>query len=352
MVVTAATVACSKRPLAPQTLISVIVPCYNEEEVLPELYDRLSREAQGWGTDYEVILVDDGSVDRTWDIINELHAADPRWKAIRLGRNFGHQTALRAGLHAVRGNAVAILDADLQDPPEVLRDFLLKWSQGYDVVYGVRTKRKEGLLQRSAYHLFYRLLAFLAEMDVPLEAGDFSLMDRRVVEILKRMQERKPYLRGLRSWVGYRQYAFEYERQHRAAGRTKYNFKRLFGLAIDGILSTSIVPLRLATLLGATVSCVAFLGAVFTLALKLFPGAFRWLGMEAIPGTATVVISVLFIGGVQLLCLGIFGEYLGRIFENVKARPLWTVGETLGVPDPSPDEPPNGRTLPPSNNGS
>lgn len=188
---------------------------------------------------------------------------------------------------------------------------------------------------RAAYFAFYRLLRFLAEMDVPLQAGDFSVMDHGVVNILKRMPERKPFLRGLRSWIGLRQLAFEYERNQRAAGRSKYNWKRLFGLAIDGILSSSIVPLRLATLFGAAVSFTAFLGAVFTLTLRIFPSAFAWLGFtKPIPGTATVVVCVLFMGGVQLLCLGIFGEYLGRIFENVKGRPLWTISETLGVPTP------------------
>jgi dolichol-phosphate mannosyltransferase len=317
-----------------ETFVSIVVPCLNEEAVLQTLANRLTDVAASWGADYEVILVDDGSTDQTWNVIARLHADDSRIKGIRLGRNFGHQTALRAGLHAASGQVVAVIDADLQDPPEILIEFLRKWREGYDVVYGVRTNRKEGLLLRAAYHTFYRVLAYLAEMDVPLQAGDFCVMDRRVVDILKRMPERKPFLRGLRSWIGLRQCALRYERRHRAAGKTKYNLKRLFGLALDGILGSSIVPLRLATLFGATVSLIAFVGVLFTLVLKLFPRAFAWIGLEAIPGTASVVILVLFMGGVQLWCMGIIGEYVGRIFENVKGRPLWIVDQTLGVSEP------------------
>lgn len=339
MATTECTVDSKARAIGPDTLVSVVIPCCNEEAVLPELYRRLSAVAEAWGAPYEVILVDDGSTDRTWDLLLAFHERDSRWKCVRFGRNFGHQTALRAGLHATQGDLVAVLDADLQDPPEILDQFFRRWEAGYDVIYGVRQQRKEGVVLRAAYHAFYRILAFLAEMEVPLEAGDFSVMDRRVVEILKRMPERKPFLRGLRSWVGFRQCPLPYERKHRAAGVTKYNFKRLFGLAIDGILSSSIVPLRLATLFGALVSVVAFVGAVFTLLLRLFPGFF-W-GLHAVPGTASIVICVLFIGGVQLLCLGICGEYLGRIYDNVKGRPFWTVRETVGVADPTPG--PRGR---------
>lgn len=323
------------RRLDGDTLISVIVPCYNEEAVLPALYERLTRAAQSWGADYEVICVDDGSGDLTWAMLIDFHQRDPRWKAVRFGRNFGHQTAIRAGVHAARGDVIAIIDADLQDPPEELPRFFEKWLAGYDVIYGVRQQRKEGLLLRTAYFTFYRVLAFLSEIEVPLEAGDFSVMDRRVIEILKQMPERKPFLRGLRSWIGFRQCALPYERKHRAAGKTHYDMKRLFGLAIDGILSSSIVPLRLATLFGACVSMVAFVGVLFILVLRLFPNAFERIGLHAIPGTASVIICVLFIGGVQLLCLGICGEYLGRIYENVKGRPFWTIRETVGVDEPA-----------------
>lgn len=328
---TARAAATPPRGLSPETKVSIVIPCYNEEAVLPLLFERLSREAALWGTDYEVILVDDGSVDRTWEILLDFHRRDPRWKLIRFARNFGHQTALRAGLFATTGELVAVLDADLQDPPEVLPQFFAKWSEGYDVIYGVRRTRREGIVMRSAYHWFYRLLSLVAENHIPLHAGDFSVMDRRIVDLLKQMPEQKPFIRGLRSWLGFRQVALPYDRDARAAGRTKYNMGRLFGLALDGILSSSILPLRLATWFGACVSLLAFLGAVLILVMRLMEQHLAAWGIATVPGTATIVISILFLGGVQLLCLGILGEYLGRIYENVKGRPFWTVIETHGV---------------------
>ncbi|MGD9647188.1 MAG: glycosyltransferase family 2 protein [Pirellulales bacterium] len=325
------------RRLGPDTLISVVIPCFNEEAVLEKLFGRLSRVAETWGAPFEVILIDDGSRDRTWDLMLAQHRRDPRWKLIRFARNFGHQTALRAGLHAASGDVIAVLDSDLQDPPEILDQFFAKWSEGYDVVYGVRQNRKEHVLLRTAYASFYRLLSMLAEVDVPLDAGDFSVIDRRIVDELKQMPERKPFIRGLRSWVGFRQIAIPYDRASRAAGETKYSFRRLIGLAVDGILSSSLVPLRLATWMGACVSMIAFVGAVFTLAIGLFPSAFAAIGMRPVPGTVSVIIAVLFIGGVQLLCMGITGEYVGRIYENVKGRPFWVIHETLGVDEPEAD---------------
>ncbi len=321
------------RKLAPGTLVSVIIPCFDEERVLPLLFERLQHVAQGWGTDYEIVLVDDGSTDRTWPILNELHHRDPRWKLVRFGRNFGHQTAIRAGLEVCRGDVVAVLDADLQDPPEVLVEFFDKWVEGYDVVYGVRRRRKEGLVKRSLYYLFYRVLSRLSEFEVPLDAGDFCVMDRRVVDFLTRMPEHKPFIRGLRSWVGFRQLAHPYDREPRAAGAPKYSTGRLVGLAVDGLLGSSTVPLRLATYFGALMSVVAFLGAVLVLSIRLLPEFFAEHGIYSVPGTATVMVSVLLLGGVQLLSLGILGEYLGRIFENVKGRPLWTVRDTVGLPE-------------------
>jgi dolichol-phosphate mannosyltransferase len=317
------------------TRVSVIIPCFNEQEVLPILFERLERAAHAWSVDYEVILIDDGSADRTWQSICEIHARNPRWKGIRFARNFGHQTALRAGLRAATGDLIAVLDADLQDPPETLAKFFQMWIQGYDVIVGERCNRPEGSFKRSAYYSFYRLLSYLSEQDIHLDAGDFSVMDRRVVDALNSMPERKPFIRGLRSWVGFRQIAVPYDRDPRSAGHTKYNLGRLMGLALDGILSSSILPLRFATYLGALVSLVSLAGACFTLALKLFPQLFAPLGFQAIPGTAAIVISILFLGGVQLLCVGICGEYIGRIYENVKGRPFWTIRETCGVMPPS-----------------
>lgn len=319
------------RQLGPRTKISVVIPCYNEEAVLNTLFERIELAAKTWGTDYEVVLVDDGSTDTTWSMIFSFHHRNPRWRAVRLARNFGHQTALRAGLHAVTGDIIAVLDADLQDPPEVLLRFFEKWLEGYDVMYGVRQQRKEGPFKRWSYFTFYRVLGFLSETTIPADAGDFSVMDRRVVDILKTMPERQPFIRALRSWVGFHQVAVPYERSHRVAGKSKYGLGGLIGLALDGILSSSTFPLRLATWLGCLVSFTAFIAAIAILLMRIFAEQLEPYGFSPIPGTASIIISILFLGGVQLLCLGILGEYIGRVYENVKARPLWTVRETCGI---------------------
>lgn len=329
--------ASHRRQLGAGTLISVVVPCYNEEEVLPLLEERLSRVAATWDTPYEIILVDDGSVDRTWEILVGVHRRDPRWKVIRFARNFGHQTALRAGLCASQGDIVAVVDADLQDPPEILASFFAKWKEGYDVIYGVRRRRKEGWFLRAAYYSFYRVLSRLAEDDIPLDTGDFSVMDRRIVDLINRMPERKPFIRGLRSWVGFRQVAMPYDRQARAAGDPKYDLSRLVGLAVDGIFSSSIVPLRMATWSGLFISIIAFLGAIVTFLLRILPDFFARFGLQAVPGTASVIIVVLFLGGVQLISVGICGEYIGRIYENIKGRPFWTISDCVGVAEPIPN---------------
>lgn len=314
------------------TVVSVVVPCYDEAEVLPHLFQRLSRVADTWGTDYEVVLVDDGSSDSTWQTIADFHRRDPRWKGIRLARNFGHQTALRAGLQAASGDLIAVLDADLQDPPEVLSEFFAHWRQGCDVVYGVRRRRREIWWKRWSYHWFYRLLSLLSEVDVPIDAGDFCVMDRRILRLLQQMPERRPFIRGLRSWVGFNQLACPYDRAPRAAGKPKYGVARLVGLAIDGVLSSSIIPLRIATFLGAGASLLAFLGGVFVLLLKLGEPLLEPWGFRTVPGSASIILAVTFLGGIQLLCLGIFGEYLGRIYDNVKSRPPFTVSDMLGWP--------------------
>lgn len=335
------------RQLDAQTKISVVIPCYNEAAVLDILFERVEQTASTWGTDYEVILIDDGSTDATWEKIVSYHQLNPRWQAVRLARNFGHQTALRAGLHSVSGDLVAVLDADLQDPPEELSRFFTKWIEGYDVMYGVRQQRKEGPLKRWSYFTFYRLLGVLSQTRIPADAGDFSVMDRRVVDVLQTMPERQPFIRALRSWVGFEQIAIPYERSQRVAGHSKYGIGGLIGLALDGILSSSTYPLRLATWLGVFVSFSAFVGVIAIFLMRVFADQLAPYGFNPIPGTATIIISILFLGGVQLLCLGILGEYLGRIYENVKARPLWTVRETCGLDKPAADrsvisEPPVG----------
>jgi dolichol-phosphate mannosyltransferase len=312
-------------------MISVVIPCYNEEPVLEVLYERLTDAAQQWGIPYEVIVVDDGSQDGTWEKLTEIHRRDLRWRAIRFSRNFGHQTAISAGMQEARGQAVVILDADLQDPPEVVSQFLQKWREGYQVVYGIRRRRKEPFWKQVAYFLFYRFLRAIAATPIPVDTGDFCLMDRRVVDVLNRMPERNRFVRGLRAWAGFRQIGVEYERHARAAGRPQYTFRKLVQLAIDGIFSFSIWPLRLATRLGLLVSTVAFLGVIFTFLQRIYADWFdKYLGLRPVPGFATTVIAILFLGGVQLICLGIIGEYIGRIYEEVKGRPHWIICDRLG----------------------
>jgi dolichol-phosphate mannosyltransferase len=319
------------RALDGRTTLSLVIPCFNEEEVLPLLYERLAAAAREWRVRYEVILVDDGSRDRTWGLIADISAKDPRWKGVRLARNFGHQIALWTGLQRASGNVIAVLDADLQDPPEILRNFLAKWAEGFDVVYAVRTKRKEGPFKRLAYHLYYRILAFLSEIDIPLDSGDFCVMDRAVLDAILSSREQAPFVRGLRAWAGFRQTALAYERDKRAAGEVKYTFRKLVQLGMNGILSFSTRPLRLATYFGFIVSATAFLGTVFTLLQRIFAAQFQQIGLGPVPGFATIVIAVLFLGGVQLLCMGILGEYVGRIYENVKGRPLTVIRESVGL---------------------
>lgn len=318
-------------------MISVVIPCYNEPaEVLEPLYTRLSAAAASWNEPYEVIVVDDGSRDATWALLRGIHERDSRWRIIRFARNFGHQTAVSAGLSHTRGDCVIVIDADLQDPPEELHRFLDKWREGYDVVYAIRTARKEGLLKRSLYSLFYRTLGQLSDVRIPYDSGDFCLMDRRVVALLNSMPEQNRFVRGLRAWVGFRQAGVVYERAARVGGKPQYTIGKLLKLAVDGVFSFSTTPLRAATYLGLIVSAIAFLGMVFTLLQKIFAAQFARIGLAPVPGYPTTLISVLFLGGVQLLCLGVIGEYIGRVYDEVKRRPLWVIREVLDSPQPGP----------------
>jgi dolichol-phosphate mannosyltransferase len=312
--------------------ISIIVPCCNEEDVLPQLFGRLGAVASTWNADYEVICVDDGSRDRTWEILRAQNEKDARWRCLSFARNFGHQVAVSAGLFYATGDAAVIIDADLQDPPEQIARLLVKWREGFQVVYAVRTKRDDGKLKQILAWGFYRLLSRAVPFNVPADAGDFCLLDRRVFAVLNALPERNRYLRGLRAWSGFRQTGIEFERHARAAGAPQYNFKKSFRLAMDGVFSFSTVPLRLATYLGLAVSLVAFLGALFTLCEKIFAEQFAKLGFTPGPhGIPTLVISTLFLGGVQLICLGILGEYLGRIYDEVKGRPHWIIQDQAGL---------------------
>lgn len=316
-------------------MISIVSPCFNEGGILSELHARLTAAAEKWNEPFEVLLVDDGSNEKTWELARGIHERDPRWKLIRLARNFGQQTAISAGIHYARGDCVIIIDSDLQDPPEELHRFIAKWREGYQVVYGIRTKRKENVVRKLCYTTFYHILGKLADIDIPRDSGDFCLLDRKIIDLLNAMPERNRFIRGLRAWVGFRQIGIEYERSARAAGEAKYTFSKLVRLALDGIFSFSAVPLKVATYLGFFVSLTALVGGAFVLLRRIFSGWFLHAGSVSVPGAAAIIISILFLGGVQLICLGILGEYLGRIYDEVKGRPLWTIRETLGFDEES-----------------
>jgi dolichol-phosphate mannosyltransferase len=260
---------------------------------------------------------------------------DPRWRAISFARNFGHQAAVGAGLYYCTGDAAVIIDADLQDPPEEVQKMIAQWRAGYEVVYAVRTKRQDPALKQFLAWGFYRIISKLVSFNMPTDSGDFCLIDRKVVDVLNALPERNRYLRGLRSWCGFKQIGVEFQRHARAAGTPQYTFSKSLKLAMDGLFSFSTQPLRLSVYLGFIVSSCAFLGAVFTFFQKIFSKQFAAIGLEPGPGFPTVVISILFLGGVQLICLGILGEYIGRIYEEVKGRPAWIVREAIGGPTPT-----------------
>ncbi len=303
--------------------ISVVIPVYNERENLPVLYSRLSAVLEGEGLSYEIVFVDDGSRDGSLELMRGLAREDRRVVVVELARNFGHQVAISAGLDHARGDGVIVMDADLQDPPEVLPRFISAWRDGHDVVYAIREQRKEGWLLRLAYAAFYRLLQRVAQIEIPLDAGDFCLMDRRVVDLLCGMPERNRFVRGIRSWVGLDQIGLPYERQGRHAGRPKYTVTRLIYLALDGLVSFSYLPLRVITLLGFAVSLVSIMLAIFYAVQKLTVGL-------SPPGFATLTVAIFFLTGIQLTTIGVIGEYVGRIFEEVKQRPLYVVRRVVG----------------------
>ncbi|MGE0463065.1 MAG: glycosyltransferase family 2 protein [Vicinamibacterales bacterium] len=311
--------------------VSVVIPCFNEAAVLPELFQRLTAAADTWPYSWTVVCVDDGSRDETRALLRAQHERDGRWRAISFSRNFGHQAAVSAGLCYAPGDAVVVMDADLQDPPEEIHRFLAKWSEGNDVVYAVRASRKEGPIKRFCYWAFYRFMARLVPFEIPLDTGDFCVLDRRVVDVLNALPERRRFVRGLRAWAGFRQVGMAYERSARHAGDPKYTFSRLLRLAKDGVFSFSAVPLRFASHMGLWISLLSMLGVGFTIAQRVFRSWFAQFGLEPVPGFATIVISILFLGGVQLLSLGIIGEYLERIFEEVKGRPAFVIDSTLGL---------------------
>lgn len=317
--------------------ISLVIPIWNEELVIPELYRRVLQIMENIGESWEMICVNDGSSDRSLEVLLALRDQDPRVKVLDFSRNFGHQIAITAGSDFAEGDAVIVMDADLQDPPEVVQRMVQKWREGYEVVYAVRTVRQgETKFKLWTARLFYRLLKQITDVHIPLDAGDFRLMDRRVVLTMRRLREQHRFMRGLSSWVGFHQIGIEYERAERYAGETKYPLRKMVRLAISAITSFSYVPLQLATVVGFALALLSLLGIVVTIVLRLSGSSFFL-------GQATTLVSVLFLGGVQLIFLGILGEYLGRIYDEVKNRPLYIVSRAYGfIPDA---KPPAGRAV-------
>ena len=304
--------------------LSIVVPCFNEEQVICETNRRLVEAAEATCLAFEIVYVDDGSLDATADLLRRLHAADSRVRVVQLSRNFGHQVAITAGLEHASGDAVLLIDADLQDPPELMVEMVHRWLDGWDVAYGVRTDREgESVFKRQSAKLFYRLIQTLSHTPIPLDTGDFRLMDRKVVEALLSMPERDRFLRGMVSWVGFRQTPVPYQRAARFAGTTKYPIKKMLHFAMDGVFSFSVLPLKLATILGLTSSFLALVGGLLALVNRVWTD--HW-----VVGWTSLFLAVLFLGGVQLTCVGIIGEYVGRTYGEAKRRPLYFVQERLG----------------------
>ena len=309
-------------------LLSVVIPCFNEEEVIGETIKRLRTFCGGLvDLRVELIFVDDGSRDRTRELLRGYASEDSRIRVVGFARNFGHQIAVSAGIDAARGDAVVLIDADLQDPPEVVHEMVAKWREGYDVVYGTRTERPgESAFKLATARAFYRLLNRLSDVPIPLDTGDFRLMSRPVVETLKAMPERDRFVRGMVSWVGFRQVALPYRRAERFAGESKYPLRKMLRFATDGILSFSIKPLQMSITLGLLAAVLSLSGIAYALYLRAFTSV--W-----VEGWTALMIAVLFLGGVQLVCVGILGEYIGRIYNEVKRRPLYVVQDRIGFTD-------------------
>lgn len=311
--------------------LSVVVPCFNEQEVIATTHARLidvlgSRSQFG----LEIVYVNDGSRDTTETILAAIAKDDPRVTVVSFARNFGHQPAVTAGMAYATGDAVAVIDADLQDPPEVILSMLDQWQDGFDVVYGVRRKRKEGVFKRTAYATFYRIFGALANIDVQLDSGDFALMDRKVVDVMNRLPEKNRFIRGLRAWAGFRQTGCEYERAAREAGETKYSFRKLLKLAFDGIFNFSTAPLSLIFVIGVATAALSLGAALLYFAARIFGFSILGARPEDVPGFTTLILTVLFFSGIQLISIGIVGEYLGRIYQETKMRPAYVVRTVFG----------------------
>jgi polyisoprenyl-phosphate glycosyltransferase len=305
----------------PRPTLSVVIPFLDEEEVIPELHKRLRKMLAKVGVTWEVVFVDDGSIDRSLELVRELCAKESRYKVISLSRNFGHQVAVTAGIDHAAGDAVVVMDADLQDPPEVVSEMLARWREGYDVVYGVRSKREgEGIFKRATAAVFYRLMRLMVGIELPLDTGDFRLQSRRVVLALRALRETHRFVRGFVVWVGFKQTAVHYVRPGRHAGTTKYPLGKMFRFAVDAITSFSIIPLRISSFLGV-------LSGFAAVGLALWAVWERYFGEGIVPGWTSTVFVVSLVSAAQLLMIGILGEYVGRIYEEVKRRPLYVVGD-------------------------
>lgn len=306
------------------TRYSVIVPAYNEELVIEESYRRLTEVMERTGGEYELIFINDGSRDKTPELLNALSERDARVKVLHFSRNFGHQTAVSAGMDYAAGQAVVIIDADLQDPPEVILKMIEKWRQGYDVVYGKRLQRKgETWFKKVTAKAFYRFLNHMTTVDIPVDTGDFRLIDRKVCDVMKGLTEKNRYVRGLVSWVGFKQTAVEYVREERFAGETKYPLKKMVKLAVDATMSFSYKPLRIAGFVGMGLSFTSFVYLVIIICQKLFTDT-------TVPGWASLIAVMLFFNGVSLILQSVTGEYVGRIYEETKNRPLYIISEKKG----------------------
>ena len=307
-----------------RTVYSVIVPLYNEEAVVQDSYKRIREVMDTTGESYEIIFINDGSKDSTYQKVREILKKDKNVKLISFSRNFGHQSAITAGMDYCTGQAVIVIDADLQDPPEVMLKMIEKWKEGYEVVYGKRIKRKgETLFKKATAKIFYRILSKTTDVEIPIDTGDFRLIDRKVCDALKAMPERNRYVRGLISWLGFRQTGVEFVREKRLAGETKYSMKKMFKLAWDGITAFSNAPLKLATYIGVSISAVSFLYLLVVICQKLFTDT-------TVQGWASLVAISLFFNGVILIVLGIIGEYIRRIYDEAKGRPIYIISEKIG----------------------
>jgi glycosyltransferase involved in cell wall biosynthesis len=313
-------------PRPPRPTLSLVLPIYNEEAVIPELHRQLQDFLAKLGLSAEVVFVNDGSRDRSMDLLRDIAAEETRYRVVAFARNFGHQAAITAGIDYARGEAVVVMDADLQDPPEVVLEMVAKWHQGFDVVYGRRRGRAgEGWFKILTARWFYRVFAAMIPIEVPLDTGDFRLMSRRVVVALRELREVHRFVRGMVAWVGFKQAEVLYDRPGRFAGETKYPIRKMLRFALDGITSFSVLPLRFSAYLGVLTS----LGAIGVVAYALLS---KYLYHQAVPGWTALMIVVTLFASVQLLMIGILGEYVGRIYEEVKRRPLYVVGETVNLP--------------------